>query len=222
QATRAAGEIAGLDVARIINEPTAAALAYGLQRTGSLRALVYDLGGGTFDVSAVELADGIVEVRASHGNPNLGGDDFDALLAERLAEIVEREQGVRPQEDRRAAARLAQAAERAKITLSDTPYAAVREEHLLRSAHLETEVAREDFEGLIRDLLDQTLAAVDRALADASWRPKDVDEVLLVGGSTRIPLVARLVTQHPGITPRAEVHPDEAVALGAAVQGAIV
>ena len=227
QATKDAGEIAGLEVARIINEPTAAALAYGLQRSGTKRALVYDLGGGTFDVSAIELADGIVEVRASHGNPSLGGDDFDQLLAELLAKEVAERHRVKPLEDRRAAARLNRAAEMAKITLSHSPYAMVREEHLLREhllkrVHLEREISREEFEDLIRPLLRQTTAAVDRALADAGWKPKDVEEVLLVGGSTRIPLVAELVKRHLGCEPRAEIHPDEAVALGAAVQGAII
>ncbi len=223
QATRDAGEIAGLEVVRIINEPTAAALAYGLQRAGSQQALVYDLGGGTFDVSAIEIADGIVEVRASHGDTHLGGDDFDALLAERLAEAVEHHhQHLNPMSDRRAAARLTQAAEKAKIALSDAPYVTVREEHLLKKVHLEEEVSREEFEELIRGLLGGTLQAVDRALADAGWKPKDLEVVLLVGGSTRIPLVKEMVHRHLGIEPRSEIHPDEAVALGAAVQGAII
>jgi len=222
QATRDAGEIAGLEVVRIINEPTAAALAYGIDRAGNRRALVYDLGGGTFDVSAIEISAGVVEVRASHGDPMLGGDDFDARLADRLAGLVEKRFHVRPQADRRAMARLNAAAERAKIALSDAPYTTVREEHLLRRVHLEQEVSREEFERLIEDLLQRTLGAVDRALADAGWRAKDLDTVLLVGGSTRIPRVAELVRKHVGIEPRAEIHPDEAVALGAAVQGAII
>lgn len=222
QATRDAGEIAGLDVVRIINEPTAAALAYGLQRSGTQRSLVYDLGGGTFDVSAIEMADGIVEVRASHGDPNLGGDDFDDLLARRLADIVEERHHAKPMADRRAAARLAQAAEKAKIGLSDAPYATVREEHLLKRVHLEEEVSREEFEELIRELLGGTIRAVDSALADAGWKPRDLETVLLVGGSTRIPLVQEMVHRHLGIEPRSEIHPDEAVALGAAVQGAII
>ncbi|MBI4317691.1 MAG: Hsp70 family protein [Chloroflexi bacterium] len=222
QATKDAGEIAGLEVVRIINEPTAAALAYGLQRSDAQRALVYDLGGGTFDVSAIEMSDGIVEVRASHGDPNLGGDDFDTLLAERLAESVARRYKVKPLEDRRAAARLAQAAEGAKITLSDAPYATVREEHLLKRVHVEEQVSREEFEELIRRLLGRTIHAVDRALADAGWKPKDLEDVLLVGGSTRIPLVRQLVSRHLGVEPRSEIHPDEAVALGAAVQAAII
>lgn len=222
QATRDAGEIAGLEVMRIINEPTAAALAYGLQRSDARRALVYDLGGGTFDASVIEMSDGIVEVRASHGDPNLGGDDFDALLAGLLSEMVNRRYNVNPMADRRAAARLVQAAEKAKIVLSDNPYATVREEHLVKRVHLEEEVSREDFEDLIRGLLDKTIRAIDRALADAGWRPKDLQEVLLVGGSTRIPLVKQLVLRHLGVEPRSEINPDEAVALGAAVQGAII
>ncbi|MDP2659678.1 MAG: Hsp70 family protein, partial [Dehalococcoidia bacterium] len=222
QATRDAGEIAGLEVVRIINEPTAAALAYGLQQSGAQRAVVYDLGGGTFDVSAIEMSDGIVEVRSSHGDPNLGGDDFDALLSKELANMVDRRYHVKPLLQRRPAARLEQAAERAKIALSDSPYAMVREEHLLKGVHLEAEVSREDFEDLIRDLLGRTINEVDRALADAGWKAKNLDTVLLVGGSTRIPLVRQLVSRHLGIEPRSEIHPDEAVALGAAVQGAIV
>ncbi|MCL4369559.1 MAG: Hsp70 family protein [Chloroflexi bacterium] len=222
QATRDAGEIAGLDVMRIINEPTAAALAYGLERSTAQRALVYDLGGGTFDVSAIEIAEGIVEVRASHGDPNLGGDDFDALLARRLAETVEARYDVAPMSNRRAAARLSEAAEKAKITLSDAPYATVREEHLMKKVHLEEEVSRGEFEDLIRELLSGTVKAVDGALADAGWKPKDLETVLLVGGSTRIPLVREIVHRHLGIEPRSEIHPDEAVALGAAVQGAII
>jgi molecular chaperone DnaK len=222
QATRDAGEIAGLEVVRIINEPTAAALAYGLERSATQRALVYDLGGGTFDVSAIELAEGIVEVRASHGDPNLGGDDFDALLAEKLAEAVEQRHRTRAMADRRAAARLTQAAERAKIALSDEPYAMVREEHLLKRVHLEEEIPREEFEELIGEPLGRTIQAIDRALADAGWKPKDVEAVLLVGGSTRIPLVKEMVRRHMGTEPRSEIHPDEAVALGAAVQGAII
>jgi len=223
QATRDAGEIAGLEVVRIINEPTAAALAYGLQRSGaSQQALVYDLGGGTFDVSAIEISEGIVEVRASHGDPNLGGDDFDALLAEGLSQAVGQRDQERLTEDRRAAARLIQAAEKAKIALSDAPYAMVREEHLLKKVHLEKEVSRDEFENLIHPLLERTIQAVDRALADAGWKPKDLEAVLLVGGSTRIPLVKEMVQRHLGIEPHSEIHPDEAVALGAAVQGAII
>ncbi|TAK31711.1 MAG: heat-shock protein Hsp70 [Chloroflexota bacterium] len=222
QATRDAGEIAGLEVVRIINEPTAAALAYGIDRAGSCRALVYDLGGGTFDVSAIELSHGVVEVRASHGDPFLGGDDFDARLVDKLTALIENRYQVHPRNDRRAMARLTAAAERAKIQLSDIPYATVREEHILKRVHFEQEVSREEFEGLIEDLIKRTLDAIDGALADAGWRPKDLDTVLLVGGSTRIPRVAELVHSHLGIVPRSEIHPDEAVALGSAVQGAII
>lgn len=222
QATRDAGEIAGLEVMRIINEPTAAALAYGLERSDARRALVYDLGGGTFDASVIEMSDGIVEVRASHGDPSLGGDDFDLLLAEMLSERVNRRFKVSPMADRRAAARLIHAAEKAKIALSDSPYTTVREEHLVKRVHLEEEVSREEFEGLIRSSLDKTIHAIDRALADAGWTPRDLEEVLLVGGSTRIPLVKQLVLRHLCVEPRSEINPDEAVALGAAVQGAII
>jgi molecular chaperone DnaK len=227
QATREAGEIAGFAVERIINEPTAAALAYGLNR-GDERQLVavYDLGGGTFDVSIIELDSGVVEVRASHGNTQLGGDDFDERLTEHLAARFEQQHGVDPRGDRRAMARLARAAEAAKIALSSHPTTRVQEEYLLteggRPLHLDVEVARPEFEALIADLLEGTLEALDAALADAGITADDLDRVLFVGGSTRIPLVWELVRDHAGIEPTVAIDPDEAVALGAAAQAAIV
>jgi molecular chaperone DnaK len=227
QATREAGEIAGFTVERIINEPTAAALAYGLDR-GDERQLVavYDLGGGTFDVSIIELDAGVVEVRASHGNTQLGGDDFDARLVDLLAERFQEEHGVDPRADRRALARLTRAAEAAKITLSSQPFARVREEYLLtesgRPMHLDVELARGEFEDLIGDLLEGTLEAFDAALRDAGLETGDLDRILFVGGSTRIPLVWQLVREHTDLEPEIAVNPDEAVALGAAVQAAIV
>src|SRR5215210_196057 len=227
QATRVAVEIAGFTVERIINEPTAAALAYGLDR-GDERQLVavYDLGGGTFDVSIIELDAGVVEVRSSHGNTQLGGDDFDARLVDLLAERFQAEHGVDPSADRRAVARLTRAAEAAKITLSSQPFARVREEYLLteggRPMHLDVELARGEFEDLIGDLLEGTLEAFDAALRDAGLATGDLDRILFVGGSTRIPLVWQLVREHTDLEPEIAVNPDEAVALGAAVQAAIV
>ncbi|MBK9715663.1 MAG: Hsp70 family protein [Kouleothrix sp.] len=227
QATREAGEIAGFTVERIINEPTAAALAYGLDRSAEQHLVaVYDLGGGTFDVSIVELDAGVVEVRASHGNTQLGGDDFDERLVEHLAERFEAEHGVNPREDRRALARLTRAAEQAKITLSSQPTARVREEYLISSGalplHLDVEIAREEFEQLIEDLLEGTLQSFDAALSDAGIGAEQLDNILLVGGSTRIPLVQSMLHEHAGIEPVIAINPDEAVALGAAVQAAII
>ena len=227
QATKDAGEIAGFEVARILNEPTAAALAYGLDRDVDQTVAVYDLGGGTFDVSIVELSHGVIEVRASHGNTHLGGDDFDELILTHLAEQFQRQHGIDLREDRRALARLDRAAEQAKIALSDFPYARITEEyvarkHLLTPVHLDAELSRETFDDMIRPLVRSTLDSVDQALKDAGLLARDLDKVLLVGGSTRIPLVRRLLANHLGQEPHAEVHPDEAVALGAAVQAAII
>ena len=227
QATRDAGEIAGFNVERIINEPTAAALAYGLERIQDQQMVaVYDLGGGTFDVSIIELNSGVVEVRASHGNTQLGGDDFDARLMDHLATEFEEEHGVDPRQDHRALARLSRAAEQAKIELSSRPFAQVREEYLMehkgRPLHLDVEVSRYQFEDMIRDLLVDTLDSVDQALADAGLKARDLNRVLFVGGSTRIPLVWELVTNHIGMEPHVEINPDEAVALGASVQAAII
>lgn len=226
QATRDAGRIAGLEVRRIINEPTAAALAYGLNLEQDKMVLVYDLGGGTFDVSLVELMGGIVEVRASHGNTQLGGDDFDRRLAELVAEEFEDEHGVDLRQDRRAWARLLRAAEQAKITLSDHPYAWIREEYLAERhgipLHLEMEVSREAFEAAVGDLLAQTVTSIERVVADAGVNYTDIDQVLLVGGSTYMPAVWEIIINTVGIEPRVAIHPEEAVALGAAVQAAII
>jgi molecular chaperone DnaK len=226
QATKDAGQIAGLEVMRIINEPTAAALAYGLDREGDQVVLVYDLGGGTFDVSLVELVSGVVEVRASHGNTRLGGDDFDELLADHLRQAVEEQHGIDLRDNRRAMARLTRAAEKAKIELSSRPFAWVREEYLAEKGgkplHLELEVSRHDFERMIDPLLGGTRTSIQQALTDAKMTAKDLDKVLLVGGSTYIPAVWALVADATGVEPRQEVHPSEAVALGAGVQAAII
>jgi molecular chaperone DnaK len=227
QSTREAGELAGLTVERIINEPTAAALAYGLDRTGEQQMVaVYDLGGGTFDVSIVELNQGVLEVRASHGNTHLGGDDFDEMLLDYLAGRFQEEHDLDPREDRKARARLLRASEQAKIDLSSLPFARVREEYLMerdgRPLHLDLEIERGAFEEMIAGRVDETLEAFDQALADAGLKASDLDRVLLVGGSTRIPLVWNAVAEHTGLEPMSEVNPDEAVALGAGVQAALI
>ncbi len=226
QATRDAGEIAGFDVRRIINEPTAAALAYGLNLGEDQLALVYDLGGGTFDVSLVELMDGVVEVRASHGNTHLGGDDFDERLARLVAAKFEADHGVDLRQDRRAWARLQRAAEMAKIRLSDHPFAWIREEYIAEKRgiplHLEYEVSRQEFEEVIADLVEQTTESIDRVLSDADVSPEDLTQVLMVGGSSRVPAVWELVANYLDTEPRMTLNPEEVVALGAGVQAAII
>lgn len=227
QATREAGEIAGFTVERIINEPTAAALAYGLDRIEDRQFIaVYDLGGGTFDVSIIEMDAGVIEVRSSHGNTQLGGDDFDQCMVKHLAEHFISEHGVDPREDARALARLTRAAEAAKIQLSSQPFVQVREEYLLthdgHPLHLDLEVSRHEFEKLITPLLEETLESFDAAITDAEIDVEDLNRILFVGGSTRIPLIWQMVFEHTGIEPEIEINPDEAVALGAAVQAAII
>jgi molecular chaperone DnaK len=225
-ATKRAGELAGFEVLRIINEPTAAALAYGIEKQMDQFLMVYDLGGGTFDVSVIEQMGEVLEVRASHGNVHLGGDDFDERLLQHLIAELSSEHRYDFQADRRAMARLTRAAEKVKIALSDAPYARAAEEFLARYngqiAHLNAEIARDEFERMIDDLLRSTLDSIDRALKDAQLKPEQLQRVLLVGGSTRIPRVASLIADHVGIEPAMEINPDEAVALGAAVQAAII
>jgi molecular chaperone DnaK len=226
QATRDAGEIAGFNVRRIINEPTAAALAYGLNLGENQLALVYDLGGGTFDVSLVELMDGIVEVRASHGNTRLGGDDFDERLARLVAADFEEQHSIDLQKDRRAWARLQRAAEMAKIALSDHPFAWIKEEYIAEKRgiplHLECEVSRHKFEEAIADLLEQTTESIDRVLTDAGVSADQLTQVLMVGGSSRVPAVWKLVADYLDTEPRMTLNPEEVVALGAGVQAAII
>ncbi|MBC7339142.1 MAG: Hsp70 family protein [Firmicutes bacterium] len=226
QATREAGELAGLEVVRIINEPTAAALAYGLERGGSQRVLVYDLGGGTFDVSVVEVSEGVVEVVATAGNNHLGGDDFDARLVDFLCRRFADRHGVDLRQDRRALARVTRAAEEAKIRLSTRPFTRVSEPFIAerngQPLNLDEEISRAEFEKMIADLLEETVALVKRALQDAQLKPVDLDMVLLVGGSTRIPAVVELVRTHLGQLPHGEINPDECVALGAAIQAGII
>lgn len=220
QATREAASMAGLEAVRILNEPTAASLAYG---EGSRHtAMVYDLGGGTFDVSIVALEGEITEVLASDGNNHLGGDDFNDLLAEYLLSEFQSRHGVDLRNDNPIArARVWWAAEDAKRRLSTDPEVTVREEALAivdgRPLHLEVEITRERYEDLIRSLIEQTLELMSKALAAANKGPSDLDAILLVGGSTRTPLIARLIEERTGLTPREEIHPDLCVALGAGV-----
>ena len=226
QATKDAGEIAGLEVVRIINEPTAAALAYGLDREEDQFLVVYDLGGGTFDVSVIEINSGVVEVRATHGNTQLGGDDFDAALVEYIAEDFRQQHGVDLCADRRAMARLTRAAERAKIALSDAPFATIREEFIAtakgKPIHLEMEIERSRFEALINDMLESTIECVQQALEDASLTTDEINEVLLVGGSTRIPLLSDMIADAIDVEPHLEIDPELCVAMGASVQAGII
>ena len=225
-ATEEAGQIAGLEVVRIINEPTAAALAYGLNQEEDQLALIYDLGGGTFDVSLVEMTGGVVEVRASHGNTHLGGDDFDEVLAERVGKQFFKKHQISLKDNRVAMARLNRAAEMAKIQLSDFPEVCLREEYLVeqngRPLHLESIVSRPEFEELIEPFLDQTLESLEQVFNDADLGVDDLSRVLLVGGSTRMPIVWTLLANYTGLEPDVEIDPDEVVALGAAVQAAII
>lgn len=226
QATKTAGEIAGLEVMQIINEPTAAALAYDFRSEETERVLVYDLGGGTFDVSVVEITGEVTEVLASHGNNRLGGDDFDRLLQIYLADLFRQEHGVEVPDDPATNARLLRAAEQVKVHLSSHAYAPVREAFLASKGktalHLDAEVSREAFENLIRPLLEGTLEAIDRALNDANLKPEDIDKIIMVGGSTRIPLVQSLVEEHLGQSPIDGIQPDLCVALGAALQAGVL
>ncbi|MCP5110313.1 MAG: Hsp70 family protein [bacterium] len=221
-ATREAGAIAGLEVVRILNEPTAASLAYGFSDGQRHTALVYDLGGGTFDVSIVTVEGEITEVLASHGNNRLGGDDFDDLLLEHLEGEFKTQHGIDLSHGHPAAhARLWWAAEEAKKKLSFEPYARIREEALVseagKSLHLDLEISLDEYEEMIRPLVTSTLDSVSKALADAGKTSGELDAIVLVGGSTRTPLVSRLLAEKTGLEPRRDVHPDLCVALGAGV-----
>jgi len=226
QATRDAGGVAGLDVVRIINEPTAAALAYEVEHEEPMNILVYDLGGGTFDVSVVRLSREVTEVLASHGNNHLGGDDFDAKLVEHITAHLEKEKGLDPTGDRAAMARILRACETAKIALSDAPFTRIEEEYLLEKegtpVHLSLEVDRSEYEEMIGGYIDETLEAAHTALEGAGLTVSDIQEVLLVGGATRTPLVQQRLEQELGMQPRAEVDPDLCVAAGAAIQAAVI
>jgi molecular chaperone DnaK len=226
QATREAGELAGLEVVRIVNEPTAASLTYDPSQPELRRLLVYDLGGGTFDVSIVQAQQGVVEVLSSHGDTQLGGDDFDDLLLKRVADEFQQQHGVDLRANIVAKARLLRAVEAAKRQLSEHPFARLEEEFIAekdgQALHLAMELARGDYEALIRPLLDRTMDCVQRALDDAHLTASQVDKIVLVGGSTRTPMISRLLEERLSQPPHQEVNPDLCVAMGAAVQAALV
>ena len=227
QATKNAGKIAGLEVERIINEPTAAALAYGLDKQDKLQTiLVYDLGGGTFDVSILELGDGVFEVKATSGNNHLGGDDFDEKISEYLVEEFKKEHGVDLSKDKMAMQRIKDAAEKAKKDLSGMTTAQISLPFITQSdegpLHMEVSLSRAKFEDLCRDLFDSTLKPVKDALKEAKLEAKDINKVILVGGSTRIPYIQELVKKELGQEPSKGVNPDEVVAMGAAIQGGVL
>jgi molecular chaperone DnaK len=227
QATKDAGRIAGLEVLRIINEPTAAALAYGLDKREHETVLVFDLGGGTFDVSLLDVGDGVVEVRSTAGDTHLGGDDFDRRIVDHLADEFQRSDGIDLRRDPQALQRLFEAAERAKVELSSVTQTTINLPFITADAngpkHLNVTLTRATFEQLTADLVDRCLGPVERAMADAKVTANDIDEVILVGGSTRIPAVQKLVRRLTGgKDPNMTVNPDEVVALGAALQAAII
>ena len=226
QATKDAGEIAGFEVERIVNEPTAASMAYGLDDESDQTVLVYDLGGGTFDVSILDLGGGVYEVVATNGDNDLGGDDWDQAIIDWLAEEFENEHGIDLTEDRQALQRLKDAAEEAKIELSSRKEAEINLPFITATddgpVHLEKSITRAKFESLTEDLIERTVEPTEQALEDAGYDKGDIDEVLLVGGSTRMPQVQEKVESLTGQEPKKNVNPDEAVALGAAIQGGVL
>ena len=226
QATRDAGRLAGINVERILNEPTAAALAYGFDRSAVRRALVFDLGGGTFDVSLLRIANGVFDVKATNGDTQLGGNDFDQRIVYWLAEAFLKEHAIDLRRDRQALQRLTEAAEKAKQELSGVTTTQVSLPFIATGAdgplHIETTLDRETFEGLCPDLLDRLLVPVQSALRDSGWTAEDIDDVVLVGGSTRMPMVQQLVRTLIPNDPCQSVNPDEVVAVGAAVQAGII
>ncbi len=227
QATKDAGEIAGLKVLRIINEPTAAALAYGLDKKGKNKTVaVYDLGGGTFDISILEIAEGAVEVKATNGDTHLGGDNFDQRLIDYLADEFYKMEGIDLRKDPMALQRLREAAEKAKMELSQMLQTDVNLPFITATAdgpkHLNINITRAKFESLCQDLFEKTLKPVEKAMMDAKLTPQQIDEVILVGGSTRIPKIQELVRNYFGKEPSKGVNPDEVVAVGAAIQGGVL
>ena len=226
QGTKDAGEIAGFDVERIVNEPTAASMAYGLDDESDQTVLVYDLGGGTFDVSVLDLGGGVYEVVATNGDNDLGGDDWDEALIDHIAEEFENDHGIDLREDRQALQRLKDAAEEAKIELSSKKETTVNLPFITATdsgpVHLEQSITRATFESLTSGLLERTVGPTEQALSDAGYSKSDIDEVILVGGSTRMPQVQEKVEELVGQEPKKNVNPDEAVALGAAVQGGVL
>ena len=226
QATKDAGKIAGLDVLRIVNEPTAAALAYGLEKEKSEKVLVFDLGGGTFDVSILEIGDGVHEVLSTSGDTHLGGDDFDQKIIDWLCEEFKKQEGIDLKADKQAMQRLKEAAEKAKCELSSVVETNINLPFITADAngpkHLDISLTRAKFEELSRDLLERCKTPVENAIKDAGISKSDIDEVVLVGGSTRIPAVQALVKQYTGKDPNQSVNPDEVVAVGAAIQAGVL
>ncbi len=226
QATKDAGAIAGLDVKRIINEPTAASLAYGIDKEKDQKILVYDLGGGTFDVSIIEMGDGVTEVLATAGDTRLGGDDFDQRIIDYLADEFKKENGIDLRSDKMAAQRLKEAAEKAKIELSGVTSTAINLPFITADAtgpkHLDTTLTRAKFDELTADLVEKTMGPTRQALSDAGLTPSELSKVLLVGGSTRIPAVQEAVKKFMGTDPFKGINPDECVAIGAAIQGGVL
>ena len=226
QATKDAGKIAGLDVLRIVNEPTAAALAYGLEKDKSEKVLVFDLGGGTFDVSILEIGDGVHEVLSTSGDTHLGGDDFDQKVMDWICEEFQKQEGIDLRGDKQAMQRVKEAAEKAKCELSSVMETNINLPFITADAngpkHLDLNLTRAKFEDLSRDLLNRCKIPVENALKDAGVSKSDIDEVVLVGGSTRIPAVQQLVKEYTGKEPNQSVNPDEVVAVGAAIQAGVL
>jgi molecular chaperone DnaK len=226
QATKDAGKIAGLDVQRIINEPTAAALAYGLDKKKEEKVAVFDLGGGTYDISVLELAEGVFEVKSTNGDTHLGGDDFDQRLIDWLVAEFKRDQGIDLSKDPMAIQRLKEAAEKAKMELSSTTQTDINLPFITADQsgpkHLNLSLTRAKFEQLVDDLIKRTIPPMQQALKDAGLDPKQIDEVILVGGSTRIPKIQQIVKDFFGKEPNKSVNPDEVVAIGAAIQGGVL
>lgn len=225
-ATKQAGEIAGLKVERIINEPTAAALAYGLDKKNAHKIAVYDLGGGTFDISILELGDGVFEVKATNGDTHLGGDDFDETIVDYIAEEFKKDQGVDLRQDKQALQRIRDAAEKAKIELSAATETEINQPYITQQngqpLHLTMKLTRAKLESLVDDLIQKTMKPVASALKDAKLDAHDIDEVILVGGMTRMPKVVETVKSFFGKEPNKSVNPDEVVAVGAAIQGGVL
>jgi molecular chaperone DnaK len=226
QATKDAGEIAGLKVERLVNEPTAAALAYGLDKKKDETIAVYDFGGGTFDISILEVGEGVVEVKSTNGDTHLGGDNIDQKLIDWIIEEFRKDQGIDLSKDKMALQRLREAAEKAKIELSSTASTDINLPFITADQsgpkHLNMQLTRSKFEQLVGDIIQKTMEPVKKALADAGLKPNQIDEVVMVGGSTRIPMVQKLVSEYFGKEPHRGVNPDEVVAIGAAVQGGVL
>jgi len=226
QATKDAGRIAGLNVSRIINEPTAAALAYGFDKKIDQKIAVFDLGGGTFDISVLEVGDNVVEVKATNGDTHLGGDNFDEAILDWMISEFKKDQGIDLGTDKMALQRLKEAAEKAKIELSSTQETEVNLPFITADQsgpkHMNLRLNRAKFDQLTDDLVKRSLEPCKKALADAGWSTSDIDEVILVGGSTRIPAIQEAVTKYFGRTPNRSVNPDEVVAMGASIQGGVL